>query len=722
MLVSKYKISSKCATLKTSTNYSYLKNGQQYTFQGVRYYAKRKTETQLEIVGEDLIPTINKLQEIFTLTNSKLDLPQIVVVGGQSSGKSSVLENLVGRDFLPRGSGIVTRRPLILQLRPIKEGEAEYGVFFHKPDTKLYDFQEVKREIERDTERVAGANKGISNEPILLKIYSPRVLPLTLVDTPGICRVATGDQPVDIEMQIKSLIREYINQPNCIILAVQAANQDLATSDALNLAREADPEGSRTVGVLTKIDLMDKGTDCMSVLAGRSFPLRRGWTGVVNRSQAEIDQQKAIQLAQKKEGDFFRTHPAYSSIAEKCGSAVLGEKCNKMLSEHIKKSLPALRYQINSMIRKKTEELDGYGQPLGDESQLGWHLMQLLSKYTDEISKAITGRGGPTDNPTTEGLNGGARVRYLFQEIFKANLDAVSSTQGLSTREIKTAIKNAAGSKPALFVPDDAFEYLAKRQIKYLREPTLNIAEAVYHELSRIVTEFDNKDVNRFWRLREKMVDVTGEILRNQLLEANKMINEAINLELSYINTNHPDFIGMGLLLQRGEPAEAIKATSFDDYHAAPKKEQKGGGGILSYIFGSGSNAAPDQTKVATTTPTPNDLPSPYAPTKTITDHFENELTEREKAQIAIIRKLLDSYIGICKKQLQDHVTKIIMHVIVRGTLGVLKQQLQHKLYKGDQHDYTDLLSEANDVELKRHVCKAELDALHAAANVLLVE
>ena len=173
------------------------------------------------------------------MVETDLDIPQIVVIGGQSSGKSSVIENLVGRDFLPRGTGIVTRRPLIVQLRQTKQTQkSEYGVFHHKPNEKFYDFKQICEEIQRDTDRDVGTNKGISSRPIILSIFSPNVLTMTLVDTPGIARVPIGDQPQDIEQQIRSMVLKYITPRNSIILAVTAANQDIATSDALQLARE----------------------------------------------------------------------------------------------------------------------------------------------------------------------------------------------------------------------------------------------------------------------------------------------------------------------------------------------------------------------------------------------------------------------------------------------------------------------------------------------------
>jgi len=142
-------------------------------------------------------------------------LPLKVVVGSQSSGKSSVLENIVGRDFLPRGSGIVTRRPLILQLINVPSDEdgpeahtadavatqPEWAEFHHIPNRRFTEFQDVKREIENETARIAGNNKGINRSPINLKIYSPHVLSLTLVDLPGLTKVRNSKYAVKLKSQ-----------------------------------------------------------------------------------------------------------------------------------------------------------------------------------------------------------------------------------------------------------------------------------------------------------------------------------------------------------------------------------------------------------------------------------------------------------------------------------------------------------------------------------------
>jgi len=280
---------------------------------------------------EALIPLINKLQDVSSQMGVPVgfDLPQIAVVGGQSAGKSSVLENFVGRDFLPRGSGIVTRRPLVLKL--IYHPTAEYGEFLHCKNKKFMDFVDIRKEIERETDRMTGTNKGISNIPINLTIFSPNVLNITLIDLPGMTKIAIGDQPKDIEQQIKDMIMEFVSKESCLILAVTPANTDLATSDALNLARQVDPDGLRTIGVLTKLDLMDQGTDAKEILENKVLYLKRGYVGVINRSQKDIEGQKDIKGALDAEKAFFFKHPSYKHMVDRMGTPYLQKVLNKEL-------------------------------------------------------------------------------------------------------------------------------------------------------------------------------------------------------------------------------------------------------------------------------------------------------------------------------------------------------------------------------------------------------
>lgn len=249
---------------------------------------------------------------------------------------------------MPRGTGIVTRRPLILQLinRPVtsqpqtngvksetksadnETNADEWGEFLHIPGKKFHNFNEIREEIVKETESKTGRNAGISPSPINLRIYSPNVLTLTLVDLPGLTKVPVGDQPKDIEKQIKDMVLKQIQKSNAIILAVTAANTDLANSDGLKLAREVDPEGQRTIGVLTKVDLMDDGTDVVDILAGRIIPLRLGYVPVVNRGQRDIENKKAISFALENEKNFFENHKAYRNKSSYCGTPYLARKLN----------------------------------------------------------------------------------------------------------------------------------------------------------------------------------------------------------------------------------------------------------------------------------------------------------------------------------------------------------------------------------------------------------
>lgn len=239
----------------------------------------------------------------------------------------------MGRDFLPRGPEICTRRPLVLQLvrkEASTKGPSEYGEFLHAKGKTFTDFEEIRKEIQAETDRIAGGGKGISNVPIRLKICSPHVLTMTLVDLPGITRVPVGDQPTDIESLIRHMIISYIQHPTCIILAVSAANVDLANSDAISMAQAMDPEGIRTIGtankderhaqlcfegVMTKLDIMDKGTNAVSLLKNQVVPLRLGYIGIVNRSQLDINNKTDMKAARKNEQKFFEDNPEYLSVS-----------------------------------------------------------------------------------------------------------------------------------------------------------------------------------------------------------------------------------------------------------------------------------------------------------------------------------------------------------------------------------------------------------------------
>uniref|UniRef100_A0A4W5KXS2 dynamin GTPase n=1 Tax=Hucho hucho TaxID=62062 RepID=A0A4W5KXS2_9TELE len=505
---------------------------------------------------EDLIPLVNKMQDAFSAIgqNSQLDLPQIAVVGGQSAGKSSVLENFVGKDFLPRGSGIVTRRPLVLQLINCP---TEYAEFLHCKGKKFTDFDEVRGEIEAETDRITGQNKGISPVPINLRVYSPHVLNLTLVDLPGMTKVPVGDQPADIEQQIRDMLYQFVTKDNCLLLAVSPANSDLANSDALKIAKEVDPQGQRTIGVITKLDLMDEGTDAREILENKLLPLRRGYIGVVNRSQKDIDGKKDITAAMAAERKFFLTHPGYRHLAERMGTPYLQKTLNQQLTNHIRDTLPGLRAKLQSQLLSIEKEVEEYKNFRPDDpSRKTKALLQMVQQFSVDFEKRIEGSGDQID---TAELSGGAKINRIFHERFPFELVKMEFNEKELRKEISYAIKNIHGIRTGLFTPDMAFETIVKRQIGKIKEPCQKCVDMVISELVNTVRQCTQK-VNAHGG--ERHYGFTSPSHQNLLLchpcyritaplRFPDPVMLLIDIELAYMNTNHEDFIGFANAQQR---------------------------------------------------------------------------------------------------------------------------------------------------------------------------
>jgi len=518
---------------------------------------------------EALIPLVNKIQDAFTQVgmNSIIDLPQIAVVGGQSAGKSSVLENCVGRDFLPRGSGIVTRRPLILQLNYIERGE--WGEFLHAKGKKFTDFEEIRKEIEAETDRMTGSNKGISDIPINLRIFSPHVLNLTLIDLPGITKVPIGDQPPDIEFQIRGMIMQFITKPSCLILAVTPANSDLANSDALKLAKEVDPEGIRTIGVITKLDLMDEGTDAKEILDNKVFQLRRGYIGVVNRSQKDIDGKKDIKAAQAAERKYFLSHPSYRHLAERAGTAFLQKTLNQQLTNHIREVLPNLRSKLEqqmSSLEGEVKEFKFLGKE--DKSSRPRIMMQMVNRVTHDFEEMIEGGG----NVDTKSLSGGAKINTIFHLRFPGYLNEGRLDEAELRKEIGYAIRNIHGVRSGLFTPDAAFEMTVKRQIEQLAPPSMKCIKQVSTELHEVIMKCIDK-IKNYPRLQSEIDQQVSGYLRECEQTCRDQVNQLVEVELSYVNTNHDDFIGFNATA-KGENVKDVQSSASQESQLKNKKAE----------------------------------------------------------------------------------------------------------------------------------------------------
>ncbi|PVU94158.1 hypothetical protein BB561_002776 [Smittium simulii] len=855
-------------------------------------------------MDEELITKINKLQNAFSTVgqNNPVDLPQITVIGSQSSGKSSVLENIVGRDFLPRGSGIVTRRPLVLQLintpkSSDPEQNVEYGEFLHLPGKKFTDFSEIRNEIVRETDLKTGKNAGISPLPINLTIFSPKVLTLTLVDLPGLTKVPIGDQPRDIERLIRDMIMKYITRPNAIVLAVTAANTDLANSDGLKMAREVDPEGTRTIGVLTKVDLMDKGTDVIDILAGKIIPLRLGYVPVVNRGQKDIENNKPISNALDYEKQFFENHPSYSSKSQFCGTPFLSRKLNMattlpeikakvasnllkyeteleqlgnpledqagisplpinltifspkvltltlvdlpgltkvpigdqprdierlirdMIMKYITRpnaivlavtaantdlansdglkmarevdpegtrtigvltkvdlmdkgtdvidilagkiiplrlgyvpvvnrgqkdiennkpisnaldyekqffenhpsyssksqfcgtpflsrklnmatTLPEIKAKVASNLLKYETELEQLGNPLEDQAGgMANTILSIITEFCNDFCQVLDGQ---SNDVSAYELSGGARISFVFHELYSNGVKYIDPLENIKDTDIRTILYNSSGSTPALFVDTSAFEFIVKKQIRRLEEPSLKCVTMIHDELVRISSHLLLKQsFKRFPQLKDSFYVVITNFLKTSMVPTNKIVSDLVGMEQMYVNTAHPDFLSgqkaLNIVSEKLNPSKPVGPDGRPTNARQPNQQ--------TYDRALDQEMNPNKD---------NNFFGSFFQSKTKRPTI---MDPREIMEIEVIKLLIQSYYNIVKRTMIDMVPKAIMLKLVNFAREGLQKELLKELYNPEV--LGDLLKESDITVQRRAECKRMISALKTADQVL---
>ena len=611
-----------------------------------------------------LISLINKLQEILSVSQLKykINLPQIICIGAQSSGKSSIIESIIGKDFLPKGSGIVTRRPLILQLINQKEGE-DYCEFFLKPNEKITDFSKVTKEIIIQTEKIAGKEKLISDKPIIMKIFSSKLIDLTLVDLPGLVKVPLKGQPDNIDSQIKKIVLDFISNSNSIILAITPSNVDISNSDSLKIAREVDPYFTRTLGVISKVDLVENYLEFVNIIKNNVYPLKYGYIGVICRTTKENLNNKSLDNQIKDEEDIYQEINEYSEILNNLGIKNLTNKLKDLLTEKIKLSIPTIKENLNNIIFKKQKELNELGDEIileDNEISMNTFLLSSVFKFTTKYKELLNG------NILNSNLNkvyiGAAKINKIFNQKFINEILSINPLDNLKDEEILIVIKNTNGLRPSLFVPEIAFEILVKQEIKRLEEPGLLCVKKVYDELINTINCISIPEIVRFKNLEIKIKELLINIIEKCIPEVNQMIKNLILIELSYINSSHPDFLN---------GKEEINKIEDDNIENNIRKDLN--------------------------------------------------FTERELIEISIVKNLIVSYFNIVKKNYCDFVPKTIMCFLVNKTKDISEQEIISQLYK-TKEDIKNLLKEDEDITQRRKELKDNLNFLKNSFNILNIE
>ncbi|EME80001.1 uncharacterized protein MYCFIDRAFT_141872 [Pseudocercospora fijiensis CIRAD86] len=368
---------------------------------------------------------LEKIDKLFACGVGELvDLPQIVVVGDQSSGKSSVLEGLIKKP-LPRDSGLCTRFATQIVFRrapaskidvsiiPSRDAKPEHasrargwGKAVEKLDSKA--FIKIMDEVHEvmglkadnsDTEDSAPSPvkpPTFSNDVLRLEISGPDQEHLSVIDVPGIFKSTTVGltTKTDIDL-VRNMVKNYMDNPRSVMLAVIPANVDVATQEILELANDADPHGDRTLGVLTKPDLVDKGAEprVIDLVDGRARPMKLGWHIIRNPGQMEMADTGLDRGA--LEANFFRSQAPWNTIEkDKVGIDALRVRLKDVLSSLVKREFPKVRTEIKNRLENRNARLETLGPERSDSSDQRAFLTKLATRFQRLVSLALSANHG----------------------------------------------------------------------------------------------------------------------------------------------------------------------------------------------------------------------------------------------------------------------------------------------------------------------------------------
>ncbi|KAE9607400.1 putative dynamin central domain, GTPase effector domain, Dynamin superfamily [Lupinus albus] len=322
----------------------------------------------------------------------------------------------------------------------------------------------------------------------------------------------------------------FLMQPNCLILAITPANQDVATSDAVKVARQVDPSGERTFGVLTKLDLMDKGTNALDVLEGRSYRLRNPWVGIVNRSQADINKKVDMISARQRECEFFATSPDYAHIASRMGSEYLAKLLSKHLESVIRARIPGIAFLINRTINELEAEMALLGRPVAVDAGAQLYTILGLCRNFERVFKEHLDGGRP----------GGDQIYMVFDHQLPAAFRKLPMDRHLSLQNVRKVISESDGYQPHLIAPEQGYRRLVESSLNYFKGPAQASVEAVHFVLKELVRKSiaQTQELKQFPTLQAEIAAAANEALERFREDSKKTALRLVEMESSYLTVD----------------------------------------------------------------------------------------------------------------------------------------------------------------------------------------
>ncbi|OMJ90041.1 hypothetical protein SteCoe_7723 [Stentor coeruleus] len=480
---------------------------------------------------EDLVKRLNVLQNSLIQADipKLIQLPEIIVVGEQSSGKSSVLQSIIEREILPKGQGIVTRCPIRIRMQKSKE-EREYACFEHL-GSKEFTLDEVSEIIKKRTEELTEI-EYVTDTEITIDLYGPNMTSLTLVDLPGIVSIASEGQPEDIVQRIEKIVRQRINSSHVLILAITPASNDSSNSKSVPMAKMADPEGIRTLGVFTKLDRIEKGCNPLEMMDKISSYFKLGYVGVVCRDQSDVISGKTFEDQFKKEAKFFSDNEEFKQNFEIFGIAALRNKLENEFRKHLEKTLPIIYKEVDTQIK----EIDEHLALVGSSIPQGYNLhAYAYTSFNDIFLQFETLMDGSGVSLISEKLVGGSLFRKLIKD-FHAIMKSAKASLDIEEEKFIFYIMNSGGIEGSCKIPNGLIKQLVSKNLERLKKPIFKFLNKCVENIMNFIRDFKCGLFSQYKKIQGIFNLKFEEILEKAKEKVEKKIKFLIYLEGKYID------------------------------------------------------------------------------------------------------------------------------------------------------------------------------------------
>ncbi|KAL6907571.1 hypothetical protein ACP4OV_002610 [Aristida adscensionis] len=492
-----------------------------------------------------LLDAVDRLRHL-KITQEGIQLPTIVVVGDQSSGKYSVLESLAGIS-LPRGQGICTRVPLVMRLQddptadsPRLQLEYSSGRVVATTEAK------VAEAINAATAEIAGSGKGISDAPITLVLRKRGVPDLTLVDLPGITRVPVQGQPEDIYDQIARIIKDYISPKESIILNVLSATVDFPTCESIRMSQQVDRTGERTLAVVTKVDKNPEGL--LEKVTMDDVNIGLGYVCVRNRIGDETYDQARVE-----EERLFKYHPLLSKIDKSMvGIPVLAQRLMQIQASIIAKCLPDIVKQINDRLKRSSSELDQMPPDLSNVADAVRVFFHIVKQVCTSLEKILV-RGEFDEYPDEREFHGTARIaEMLTAHAKKLPAQCPRSSDELFLMEEVHILEETKGVNLPNFLPRSAFLVMLKKKVETVDQVPQDLVNGVWEYVEDLVMKILLKHCDNFPQLLSSCRRAVQTLMDKARARSAQHVRELMEMELVADYTANPDYMTSWTEIMKG--------------------------------------------------------------------------------------------------------------------------------------------------------------------------